>query len=423
MNFELDKDQKAYQKAAREFALGEFGPGSKVGTDLARSLDKEHKFLPLDIYQRAAENGFIAPYIPESYRGGGLGVFETGLIIEAFHRVDPTIASSLMLRPFSSKLILRLGNDAQKNVYLPLVANGELLVSVALTEEAHGCDITSVGTTADIISEDECLKANITATRQGDHYILNGEKRFITNGAETHIPVVYLVLCQTDSVAGKDGMSLIVVDDDMKYTSLANQTAVFQKSPKFRVKEFADGDKMGLRSTSSAELVFKDLMVPKSNLLGEENKGLYHILDDFFPESKIELAFACVGIIQGLLDKAIAYAKGREQFGQPIYKFQNVSFGIVDRIDVPLHAARLLTYKAAWEFDHKKKNHANASRAKLYASEHAYTAAIQCLKVFAGSGLFAESDVERWFRDAFVFSVLEGTDAMQKLAIARELFQ
>ncbi|MCJ7640511.1 MAG: acyl-CoA/acyl-ACP dehydrogenase, partial [Desulfobacterales bacterium] len=268
MDFELTPEQMDIQKAAREFAQGEF--------DREKILEWEqtHTF-PREIWKKASQLGFIGIHFPEEYGGQGCGVIENTLIVEEFCRQDSGVGIALSLADFSSELILRFGTQEQKKKYLVPVTRGEFISAGAYTEPDHGSDITFLST---------------TATKARDSYIINGTKTFITNSAMADF---FIVLCQTNSEANPPyrGQSTFIVEKGAKG---------------FEATEITP--KMGIRMTSTGELSFSDVEIPTSNLLGEENKGFYQVLE-FFDESRIEIAAQALGIAQGAFDRALDYAK------------------------------------------------------------------------------------------------------------------
>ena len=271
MDFELTKSQKEIQKAAREFAKGEFDK------DLALELDRKHEF-PTKIWEKAGELGFIGVHYPEEYSGQGLGVLENIIIADAFCTQDSGIGSAVALASFASECVLRFGSEELKQKYLPAVAEGKMLSSGAFTEPGHGSDITSLDT---------------TAVREGDEWVINGTKTFITNGGMAGF---YCTMCQTDDDVQPSyrGISLILVEKDRQGLTTADV-----------------GEKMGIHMMTTAEVNYKDVRVPVSNIIGEEGKGFYHVLE-FFDESRILVAAQALGIAQGAYNRALAYVKERE---------------------------------------------------------------------------------------------------------------
>jgi alkylation response protein AidB-like acyl-CoA dehydrogenase len=379
MDFELTQEQRDIQKAAREFAQGEF--------DKEKILEWEqtHTF-PREIWKKAGELGFIGIHFPEEYGGQGCGVTENILTVEEFCRKDSGVGIALSLADFSSELVLRFGTAEQKKKYLMPVAQGQFISAGAYTEPDHGSDITLLST---------------TARKEPGSYIINGTKTFITNGT---IADFFIVLCQTDSEAKPSyrGQCTFIVD---KGTKGFEATEIMPK--------------MGIRMTSTAELSFHDVTIPASHLLGEESKGFYQVLE-FFDESRIEIAAQALGIAQGAFDRALDYAKKREQFKKKLVEFQITQHKLAD-MATKIEAARLLTYKAAWNFDKKKIDPKLTSMAKWFAARTAVEIADEAIQMLGGYGYLTEYEVERFYRDAKITEIYEGTREIQKNTIASAL--
>jgi alkylation response protein AidB-like acyl-CoA dehydrogenase len=376
MDFELTRSQKEIQKAAAEFARGEFDK------ELALELDKKHEF-PKSIWKKAAELGFIGIHFPEIYSGQGLGIIENILVAEAFCRKDSSIGSAIILAGFASECILRFGNDEMKKQTLPRVAEGEALSGGAFTEPNHGSDITFMET---------------SAVKEGNEWVINGTKTFITNGG---LASFYTVLCQTDPTASPTyrGISMILVEGDRKGVSTASV-----------------GDKMGIHTMATAEVNFKNVRVPLSNLIGKEGKGFYQVLE-FFDESRILVAAQALGIAQGAFDRAVDYVKKREQFGKKISQFQITQHKLAD-MATKIELARLITYKAAWNYDQGRIDPMLTSMAKMYAGRTAVEVADEAIQLLGGYGYMTEYEVERFYRDAKITEIYEGTREIQKNTIA-----
>ena len=376
MDFELNKTQKDIQKAVRDFVKGEFDK------ELAFELEQKHEF-PRKIWGKACELGLIGVHFPEEYSGQGLGSLEDILVVEELCRGDSTIGSAIALAPFASELILHYGTAEQKEKYLPAVAEGQMLSAGAFTEPDHGSDITFMDT---------------TAIRDGDEWVVNGGKTFITNGG---LAGFYSVLCQTDPDAkpGYRGQSLILVEADREGLSTSDV-----------------GNKMGIRMMATAEVTLKDVRVPLANLIGEENKGFYHVLH-FFDESRIQIAAQALGTAQGAYDRALAYVKQREQFGKKIAQFQVTQHKLAD-MATKIELARLITYKAAWNFDQGRIDPKLTSMAKMVAARTAVEVADEAIQLLGGYGYMTEYEVERFYRDAKITEIYEGTKEIQKNTIA-----
>ena len=381
MEFKLNKEQEAIQKAAREFAKGEFDK------EIALEHERNHTF-PSEIWKKACELGFMGIHYPEKYGGQEYGIFENTLVVEEFCRQDSGIGIALSLADFSSEIILRFGNDQQKEKYLIPITKGEALCSGGFTEPDHGSDITFMDT---------------TAVKKGDEYIINGVKTFITNGT---IGNFVMVLCQTDPDAKPTyrGQSVIIVEKGTPGYSTADV-----------------GEKMGIKMTSTAELSFNDVKVPVSNLVGQENKGFYHVLE-FFDESRIETAAQALGIAQGAFDRALAYCKERTQFGKKLAQFQVTQHKLAD-MAAKIELSSLIAYKSAWNFDQGRIDPKLTSIAKMYTARVAVEVADEAIQLLGGYGYMLEYEVERFYRDAKITEIYEGTKEIQKNTIASALLE
>jgi len=377
MEFELTKEQKDIQRSVREFVKKEFD------RDKMTEMDEKHEY-PVDIWKKAAELGFIGIHFPEKYSGMDYGVMENILVAEELCRGDSSVGACLMLADFASEIVLHFGSEEMKSKWLPKVAEGEVLSCGAFTEPDHGSDITRMDT---------------TAVKEGGEWVVNGTKIFITNGGP--LAGFYSVLCQTDPEAQPShrGMSLILVEADRPGVTA---TTV--------------GNKMGIRSMHTAEVVFKDVRVPAENLIGEENKGFYHVLE-FFDESRILIAAQGLGTAQGAFDRALDYIKSREQFGKKIGQFQVNQHKIAD-MATRLEMVRLLVYKAAWNFDQGRIDPKLTSMAKMAAGRLAVEVADEAIQLLGGYGYMQEYEVERFARDAKICELYEGTKEIQKNTIA-----
>ena len=379
MDFELNEEQRDIQQAARSFAAGEFDKEKIL------EWEQDHTF-PREIWKKACKLGFVGIHYPEEYGGQGYGVFENILIVEEFCRRDSGVGIALSLADFSSEIILHFGTADQKKKVLIPVAKGESISAGAYTEPDHGSDITNLST---------------TAARRDGAFVINGTKTFITNGS---IADFYVVLCQTDPHAAPPyrGQCTLLVE---KGTKGLEATEIMPK--------------MGIRLTSTAELSFSDVSVPASHLIGEENKGFYQVLQ-FFDESRIEIAAQALGIAQGAFDRALDYTKQREQFGRKLTDFQITRHKLAD-MATKIETARLLTYQAAWNFDLKRIDPKLTSMAKMFAARTAVEVADEAIQLHGGYGYITEYEVERFYRDAKITEIYEGTREIQKNVIASAL--
>jgi len=379
MDFNLTKTQIEIQKAVRDFCKGEFDK------ELILALDEKQEF-PTRIWQKAGELGLIGVHFPEAYSGQGLGCMESILVMEELCRNDSTMGAAIGLSGFAAELIVHYGSSELKGRFLPAVAEARMLSAGAFTEPDHGSDIT---------------RMNTTGVREGDQWVINGNKIFITNGG---LAGIYLVLCQTDFEIrpAYRGMSLFLVEADR--SGLSTQSV---------------GRKMGIHMMATSEVIFKDVRVPLSNIVGEEGRGFYQVLN-FFDESRIQIAAQALGTAQGAFDRALAYVKQREQFGKKIADFQVTRHKLAE-MATRIELARLITYKAAWNFDQGRVDAKLTSMAKLTAARTAVAVCDEAIQLHGGYGYMADYDVERFYRDAKITEIYEGTKEIQKNTIAGAL--
>jgi len=379
MDFELTDLQKKIQNSVREFIRAEFDK------DKIRDWDQTHTF-PREMWKKAAHSGFIGIHFPQEYGGRGTGIMENILVVEEFCRGDSGVGVALSLADFSSEVILRFGTPEQKKKYLIPVAEGEFISGGGYTEPDHGSDITLLFT---------------TASKQGDSYVINGVKTFTTNGT---IADFFIVLCQADP--------------DAKPPYRGQVTLIVEKGTRgFTATELSG--KMGIRMTSTAQLSFNDVHVPLANLLGAENKGFYQVLE-FFDESRIEIAAQALGIAQGAFDRALSHARERSQFGRKLADFQVTQHKLAD-MATKVETARLLTYNAAWNYDQGRIDPKLTSMAKMHAGKTAVEVTDEAVQILGGYGCLPEYDVERFYRDAKIMEIYEGTKEIQKNTIASSL--
>jgi len=378
MDFSLTDDQRMIRDNVRRFMDAEVRPN-------VRRYDREEKFPGAEI-RRLGELGCCGMLIPEEWGGAGLDTISYVVMLEEVARVDASMAVALSVtNSVVAWPLWRHGNDAQRHKYLPRLARGEILGAFCLTEPQAGSDAAAIET---------------RAVRSGKTYRLNGTKSWVTNGGESG---VYLVFAKTDPAAGTRGITAFLVEPAFSG---------------FRVSRYED--KMGLRSSRSAEIVFSDCEVPEENRLGEEGQGLKIALEAL-DGGRVGIAAQAVGLAQGALEASSSYAKQRRAFGKTIGEFQAVQFMLAD-MQTEIEAARLLVWQAANMRDAGSgRAGAFASRAKLFASEMANRVAYKAVQIHGSMGYSRESDVERMYRDARVLSIYEGTSEIQRLIIARDL--
>ena len=379
MNFELTEEQALLKRAIREFAEGEIAPG-------AADRD-EHGRFPSEIIPKLAEQGLLGILVPEGYGGAGYDALSAAIILEEVARVDAAVA--LLIGSHNSLCsghILAVGSDDQKRTFLPPLARGEKLGAWALTEPGSGSDAGAMRT---------------RAVLEGDSWVIRGDKQFITQGSTAGI---YVIMASTDPSQGTKGISAFIVTRD---------------APGLNVGKIEK--KLGVRASDTAALHFDDMNVPKENLLGKVNEGFKDVLA-VLAGARIGMAALAVGIAQGALDEALSYAKKRRQFGKPILEYEAIQWMIAD-MATEIDAARLLAHKGATLKDNGQPFLRMASQAKLHASEVAVRATSKAIQIHGGYGYLKDSPVERFYRDAKLCEIGEGTSEIQRMVIARDLLK
>jgi acyl-CoA dehydrogenase len=379
MDYGLSDEQRQIRDEVRRFAENEIAP-------IASEYDREEKY-PHDLIDTAAEMGMLGASIPVEYGGAGYSTLETALVIEELFAVDPGIGLCVSSTGFGSEAIREFGTDEQKEEYLRPLANGEAIMGAAISEPDTGSDVSSVSTRAE---------------KEGDEWVIDGNKMWITNGS---VGDFFVVLCQTDPDAeGRyNGFSQIIVEADRDGFTAEKITG-----------------KLGIRASDTAELLLDGVRVPEENLLGTRGAGFLQQMQ-FFDETRTGVAAQGVGIAKGALERALEYAKEREQFGRPIGDFQAIQHKLAD-MHTTTEAARQLTYKSAWSVENTDEQLTTlASMAKEYTSRIAVEVADEAVQIHGGSGYVNDFDVERFYRDAKITQIYEGTSEIQKNVIAREL--
>ncbi|MBI4962098.1 MAG: acyl-CoA dehydrogenase family protein [Desulfomonile tiedjei] len=378
MDYSLSDEQTQIIEAARKFARKEF-------PKIARECDREEKF-PREVWQKAGELGFMGIFIAPEHGGLGLGCLEHAMVMEEFWRVDPGVGN-ILLAVFGSEIVGEFGTAEQKNKYLTPIAEGRAIMGCAITEPNAGSDIFGVKT---------------RAVKTEDGYVINGTKQFISNGS---IADNLLVFCVTNPEARKptERFSFLLVEKGRKGFT-ANKLK----------------GKMGIRASDTAELAFDDVQVPAENLIGgKEGEGFTQVMH-LFNINRVVAAAQGVGVAQGALDKAVAYIRERTQFGGPLASFQGLQFKVAD-MAARIESARSLYHKAAWLIDHGRIDRKIVSIAKLVAGETAVRVTDEALQLHGGYGYMDEYDVERFYRDAKIVEIYEGTKEIEKITIAREI--
>jgi butyryl-CoA dehydrogenase len=379
MDFSLTEDQKMLKTMVRDFAEKELEP-------IAAQIDEEARF-PEESVRKAAEIGLTGTGYPEEYGGSGGGAIEQAIIFEEIARVCASTSVILIVtNELTSYPIYTFGTEEQKQRFLVPLLKGDKLGAFGLTEAAAGSDVASMQT---------------TATRKDGGYTLNGNKLFITNGAEADILVVFATL---DKSLGYRGVTAFIVEKGV---------------PGFSVGKHER--KLGIRASSTSELIFEDCFLPEENRLGDEGRG-FRIALETIDASRLGIAAQAVGIAQGAFEKALAYAQERQQFGQPIASFQAIQWMLAD-MATKIDAARLLTYRAAFLKDSHAPFMKESSMAKVFAAETAMFVTSKAIQIHGGYGYIKDYPLERYFRDAKITEIYEGTSEMQRMTIARQLLR
>ncbi len=381
MDFSLSDHQKLIRDTVRQFMEAEVRP-------TVRQRDREEKFATAEL-AKLAEMGCCGMMVPEEWGGAAMDTIAYALMIEEVARVDAALAVALGVTNSAVTIpLLSFGTDAQKKKYLTRLASGEILGAFCLTEPQAGSDAAAIQT-----------RAVVQNGREAGGYRLNGTKTWVTNGGQAG---VYVVFAKTNPDASGKGITAFLVEPGF---------------PGFKIARYED--KMGLRTSRTAEIALNDCAVPAENRLGEEGQGLKIALSTL-DGGRIGIGAQAVGLAQGALDESVKYAKQRRAFGKTIGEFQAIQWMLAD-MQTELEAARGLVYYAAWLKDSGAKLGTAASKAKLYASEMVNRVVYKAVQIHGSMGYSRETDVERMYRDARVISIYEGTSEIQRMIIARDL--
>jgi alkylation response protein AidB-like acyl-CoA dehydrogenase len=378
MDFELTKEQRDIAKAAREFAEGEFA-------EKAEEFDREETFDEA-IFKKAAELGFIGIFIEEKYGGAGLGTVEQCILQEEFAAIDLGIAVAVLTPCFGSEIIQAFGTEEQKATYLPSLAKGEAIMGSAFTEPDAGSDLAAAST---------------TAVQEGDEFVINGSKIFITNGTRADYLICF-VQTDPDNADKHRRHSMIIVETDREGFE-ANRLC----------------GKLGIRASDTAEISFNNVRVPCSNLVGEPGNGFTEAMY-LFNLNRIGVAAQGVGLARAALEESIKHVKKRVAFGAPLASYQAVQLKIADMFSW-MRAGKNMVYEAAWRIDQGKVDHTLVAAAKAFCGQMAVRCTDMALQLHGGYGYLAEYKVQRLYRDAKIIEIYEGTTDIEKLIVARSL--
>jgi alkylation response protein AidB-like acyl-CoA dehydrogenase len=377
LDFSLSDEQKLFQKTIREFCEKEIKP-------ISEKIDKD-EYFPEELYKKMGRMGLMGMTVPQKYGGAGIDRISYMIALEEISRVCGSTGINVEAHnSLGVGHIYERGNEEQRVKYLKKLTNGEEIAAWALTEPNAGSDASATQT---------------TAVLDGDEWVINGTKQFITSG---DIAWVTTVMAKTDKEKGAKGISAFIVEKD---------------TPGFKIGQLEN--KLGLRGSHTAELIFEDCRIPKENLLGEKNLGFIGAMN-ILDRGRTAIGAMSVGIARGALEDSIEYAKQREQFGKPISKFQAIQWKIAD-MATEIDAARLLVYRAAYLEDKNIRFTKEASMAKLFGSRIAMNATREAIQIFGGYGYTKDYPIERYFRDIKLCEIGEGTSEVQHMVISRQL--
>jgi len=377
MDFELTDELKMLKEMAYKFAQAEF-------SGFSQECDREEKYTP-DIRRKAAENGLVGAWIPEEYGGAGAGFLGNAIITEELSKIDMGIGLNVVAATFGCESIVHFGTEEQKKTYLPPVCTGEQVSAGAFTEPNAGTDVAGYRT---------------KAVKDGNDYVINGNKMFITNGTVCNFMVVQ---CITNPEEKKhNSFSLIVVPAD---TSGITRNKIHGK--------------LGIRSSDTAEIAFEDVRVPRSNLVGKEGNGFRQLMH-FFDTTRVMVAGQALGLSEACLDTSIKYVKERTAFGAPLGSFQLTQMKLTE-MAIKIEALRGLIYKAAWLVDQGRPDYTLAAMAKYFGGQTAVFCANYAVELHGGYGYIDEYNVQKWYRDAKILELYEGTKEAEIMTIGRTL--
>jgi alkylation response protein AidB-like acyl-CoA dehydrogenase len=375
MTFRLTPEQEAIRETVREFGEREIRP-------VASEYEAEERY-PEELRQQAADLDFVAPHVPPEYGGAGMDAVSTVVVTEELWRADPGVGGAIAAADFGTGMIHDYGEEWMKEEWLLAITGGETPIATCISEPAHGSNVAGMETRAE---------------KDGDEWAINGEKMWITNGT---VADVAIVMAKTDAEVGHRGITAFLTETDV---------------PGYEASRI--DNKLGIRAQDTASIHFEDLRVPEGNVVGEVGQGFYQLME-FFAPARADVAGQATGVAQAALEAAIDYAGQREQFDQPIAEFQAIRHKIAE-MATNVEAARSLAYRAGAAIDSGDDALATrlASMAKLFASQRAVDVADEAIQVFGGAGYVADHPVERYYRDARITKIYDGTSEIQKNIIA-----
>ncbi|WP_254534527.1 acyl-CoA dehydrogenase family protein [Halomarina litorea] len=377
--FQLSAEHEAIRSAVREFGEQEIRP-------VADEHEAEHRY-PHDLLREAARYDLVAPHVPEEYGGAGMDTLGSLVVDEELWYADPGVGGSIAAAAFGSEMLLKYGEEWMREKWLPRVTAGETPIATAISEPAHGSNVVGMET-----------RAERASGPAGDEYVIHGNKMWITNGT---VADVMVIMAKTDPDVGHRGITAFLTPTDVEGIRAERIT-----------------NKLGIRAMDTAELVFDGLRVPEENVVGEVGEGFYQLME-FFAPARAAVAAQSVGVAQAALDASVEYANEREQFDRPIAEFQAIRHKLAE-MATSVEAARSLAYRAGSAIESGDDREATrlASMAKLFCSEHAVDVTDEAIQVHGGAGYVSDHPVERFYRDARITKIYDGTSEIQKNIIA-----
>ncbi len=393
MSFELTAEQQAIREAVRDFGESEIRP-------IAHEYNEEQRY-PEQLRQQAADLDLVAPHIPEEYGGAGMDGVATVIVTEELWRADPGVGGAIAAADFGTGMILEYGDEWMKEEVLSRVTGGETPIATCISEPAHGSNVAGMETRARKDTAEQSSASPATASQEGNEYVIDGEKMWITNGT---VADVYIVMAKTSPEDGHAGITAFLTEADRDGIEASRIT-----------------NKLGIHAQDTAEVRFDGLRIPAENVVGEVDRGFYQLME-FFAPARADVAGQATGVAQAALDAAVAYARERKQFDQPIAEFQAIRHKLAE-MATDIEAARSLAYRAGSAIDSGDTDEATrlASMAKLFASEHAVDVTDEAIQVHGGAGYVDDHPVERYYRDARVTKIYDGTSEIQKNIISDTL--
>ena len=394
MVFRLTPEQEAIRDAVREFGEAEIRP-------VAAAYEDDQRY-PADLLEAAADLDLVAPHVPEAYGGADMDAISTLLVTEELWRADPGVGGSIAAADFGTGMLLEYGEEWMCEAWLPKITAGETPIATGISEPAHGSNVAGMETRAEKSeARSASEQSGEAAEKDGDEWVIDGQKMWITNGT---VADVAIVMAKTSPGDGHRGITAFLTPTDVDGYEATKIT-----------------NKLGIEAQDTAEIVLDGLRVPDENVVGEVDRGFYQLMD-FFGPARADVAAQATGVAQAALEEAIAYAGEREQFGGPIADFQAIRHTIAE-MATNVEAARSLTYRAGAALESGDDALATklASMAKLFASERAVEVTDDALQVHGGAGYVADHPVERFYRDARITKIYDGTSEIQKNIIADQL--